>query len=315
MTCSPGVLSKLAVKDGTGTITWTSGAERYDFLYSTLTKTQQMLQQRGMSGTRTNMVERTKPSPYSIGGNISMDMSPVVLKNWLPRILGAAAAGTSFATAETIPVFNVLLDAVGGVFEFNGCYVNRGIFRAKADPTSTANIVEMIVDIFGKTQTLGTSFPSDIQAPLLVGGNSIPYIFYEGVLTVTTPSTSPVAYPIHSFVLGVDNALERRWVNSISATEICPQDRNVILKVVVPFTTTEYTAFYNTTLGQVGAAATLVFTNGTLSTTFTFTGLTWIGSSPEITGKQEIKMDIDFLVLGKGGAADIAVTNDSTFES
>jgi hypothetical protein len=285
--------------------TWSASSEAWDFSYFTVSKKRQLISKRGIAGTRSNMVERYKLSQYSVDGRIAFDASPLLLDAWLPRILGAAENADSFALAETVPSFGLLCDAVGAIYQYPHCYVNRAAFRAKADPQGSESIVELIVDVAGMSEVLGTSWPSPAPS-ISVAANSMPYIFHEGVLTI-----GGTARPIKDFLLMIDNHLERRWVNSVTATEICPNDRTIMMQATCPFTSAEYSALYNNASADDGISATLVFTNGNMSTTFTMPGLSWADQGPEIRGKQEIDLPMTFLVLKKGASAELTVTNDS----
>ena len=303
MTCSSGAQSRLLVDSA---LPFDASSEAWDFLYYTVSKKQQLISKRGIAGTRSNLVERHKLSQYSVDGRVAFDVSTLLLDKWLPRILGAAESVNSFALAETVPAFQMLCDAVGAIYQYNSCYVNRAAFRSKADPEGTESLLELVVDIMGQTETLGSSWPAS-PPTIPVTSNSVPFIFHEGVLTI-----GGTARPIKDFLLVVDNHLERRWVNSVSATEICPNDRTIMLRVTCPFTSDEYTALYNNSSADDGIAATLVFTNGSFVTTFTMPGLSWADHGPEVRGKQEIDMPMDFLVLKKGTSAELTVTNVSS---
>lgn len=307
MTCSSGAQSRLLADP---VLPFDASSEAWDFLYFTIAKKRQLISKRGIAGTRSNMVERHKLSQYTVDGRIAFDVSTLLLDKWLPRVLGAAE-GTGgdinkFALAETVPAFQLLCDAVGAIYRYDGCYVNRAAFRAKADPEGTDSLLELVVDVVGTSETLGEAWPGSPPS-ISVTTNSVPFIFHEGVLTI-----NGTARPIKDFLLVVDNHLERRWVNSVTATEICPNDRTIMLRATCPFTSAEYTALYNNASADDGIAATLVFTNGSFVTTFTMPGLSWADNGPEIRGKQEIDMPMDFLVLKKGTSAELAVTNVSS---
>lgn len=302
MACSSGAQSRLLVDTDA---TFTSGAEAWDFLYCTVSKKRKLVSKRGITGTRSNVIERTKLSTYSVDGRVAFDASPLLFESWLPRILGSAPSGDSFTLAETLPPFYMLLDAVGAIYQYNLCYVDRAVIRAKADPDGTDSLVELVADVAATSETLGISWP--VSPPTIpVTANSVPFIFQEGVLTV-----AGTAYPIHDFMLMIDNHLDRRWVNSVTATEICPQDRTVMLRTNNPFTATEYAGLYNNSSADDGVSATLVFTNGSYSTTFTFSGLAWADNGPEIRGKAPITLGLDFWALKKGTSAELVVTNVS----
>jgi hypothetical protein len=85
----------------------------------------------------------------------------------------------------------------------------------------------------------------------------------------------------------------------------------VILRTTNPFTATEFSGLYNNADAKAGVAATLVFTNGDYSTTFTMAGLQWADTTPVVKGKQEIPLFLDFQARMKGTDREIVVTNVS----
>jgi hypothetical protein len=238
-----------------------------------------------------------------------MDASPLDLDKWLPRILGAAegtgGGADQFTVAESLPTFYMLIHKVAGIFRYDSCYVNRAVFRAQADPEGDNSLVEMILDIMAKDETLGITWPSPEPALSTAAGRN-PYILHEGVLTIDGDD-----YEIQDFVLAFDNHIQPRWVNSITATELCPISRSVILRTTNPFTATEFSGLYNNADAKAGVAATLVFTNGSYSTTFTMAGLQWADTTPVVKGKQEIPLFLDFQARMKGTDREIVVTNVS----
>ena len=302
MTCSQGSQAKLLVDVDT---TFDASSERYQFLYETMKKSVRIVGARGITGTRSQSVERTRLGSYQVGGRLSMEANSGDLDKWLPRILGAAESTDSFALAESLPTFYMLFDKVGGVLRYDACYVNRAIFRSQAGPgDDEEELVEMILEIMAKDEDPDQAWPGTAPA-LPTTANRAPYILSDGVLTIGS------AYSIKNFVLVIDNHLQPRWTNSLTATEICPADRTVMLRTTNPFTTTEFAAFYDLSTSPDGAAATLVFTNGDYSTTFTMAGLQWADNSPNVRGKTEIPLVLDFYARMKSTSRELVVTNVS----
>lgn len=302
MGCAAGAQSKLLVSTST---TFNASSERYAFIYETIQKQGRIVGPRGITGTRSQPAERTKLGQYKVGGRLAMDTSPLDLDKWLPRILGAAEDDDVFAVAETLPAFYTLINKVSAVFRYDSCYINRAVFRGEADPEGEGSIIEFLLDIMAKDETLGVTWP-DPEPALGVAAANAPYILHEGVLTIDS-----VAYPIRDFVLALDNHMEPRWVNSITATEICPQSRTVILRTTNPFTATEYADLYNNTDARSGVAADLTFTNGDFSTEFALAGLQWADTTPVVKGKFEIPLYLDFAARMKSTDREIVVTNVS----
>lgn len=305
MGCSQGALSKLLIDSATP---FDGSSERYDFLYEDVIKRGRIIGARSITGTRSAYTYNTREGQYVIGGRLATYTSPGDLDLWLPRILGANESTDVFDVAESLQTFVMLIDRVGAVFQYDGLYVDKAVWRGAAGPgDAEPELVEQILTIVGQTETLGTAWPGTAPA-LSTAGNRAPYILSEGVLTVdSTP------YQIKSFVLYVDNHIQPRWVNSLYPTALCPGDRTVMLRVVVPFTSADDAVYSGLYAGNslTGVSADLTFTNGTVSTAFAFEGLQWARTSPSVPGKREIELTIDFMARKTGSDSEIVVTNDS----
>ena len=308
MTCSNGSQSKLLVD---AALPFDASSERFDFIYESIKKSGRIVGERGITGTRSNHVERTRIAPYKVGGQLAMDMCTLDLDKWLPRILGAAESSNSFTLAETLPTFYMLIDKVGGIYRYDGCVVDKVLINAEADPDGEGSLVTVLLTILAKTEedeAGGITWPAS-EPSLAVTANRTPFIMHEGVFTV-----GGVAYQFKDFALLIDNNVKPRWVNSISATELCPADRYVVLRTTHPFTSTERDAFIASTkqaTAAAGVSSSLVFTNSTYVTTFTLAGLQWQGETPTVPGKVEIDCPIEFVARMKSTDREIVVTNAS----
>ena len=306
MGCSQGAHSQLLIDAATP---FDGSSERYDFLYEDVIKRGRIVGARAISGTRSAFTGNTREGHYVVGGRLATYTSPADLDKWLPRALGAAEAADEFDMAESLPVFVMLIDRVGAVFQYDGLYVDKAIWRGAAGPgNAEPELIEQVITMIGQTETLGTAWPGTAPA-LSVGANRAPYIMADGVLTVDS-----VTYQIKSFVLYVDNHIQPRWVNSLYPTALCPGDRTVMLRVVVPFTSADdavYSGLYTHASQLTGVSADLTFSNGTISTAFAFEGLQWAKTSPSVRGKTEIELTLDFYVRRTGSDSELVVTNDS----
>lgn len=312
MACSNGAMARLAI-DMDGTFGTNSIA--IPFLYENIQKKGRIIGTRGISGTREQWYQRTRIGHYTIDGRIAFHASPIALDMVLPCILGAAESTNVFNTADALLPFYALIDRVATIYKYGPCTVNRGIFRSQAGPgDSEEEFLECIMEVMATAETDGETWAGDIPAYSTTQASAAPYVLSDAVLTVNS-----VTYPFHDFVLVIDNHLEPRWVNSLTPTSLCPQDRTILLRVGMPFTAADaavYANLYGTptdAVKQGGYAATLVFTNDTKSLTFTFLKLQWQDQSPTVMGKQPIPFYIDFVARGTGAAANnaLVVTNVS----
>lgn len=312
MAVSQGSQSGLLVEPGSSPHTFDTDSERYCFNYENLRKHGSINTSGCITGSRSNPKERTRQGAYLVRGVISIDASPAMLNNWLPRILGAAEVPTdTFGLAETLPAFGVMIDRVARRFEYTNCYVNRAVFRGRERNASDNGdksreaIIECVMDIIGTTETsTATALPA---ASLAVTDNSRPYIFSDVTMTLQGSSRT-----VYDFVLDINNHLEVRWANSLTATSITPRDRTVTLAVHANFDTTTFADLYGQSLD--GAAGTMLWTLTGLtgSTTWTFGTLQVPDNSPTIRGKTEIELPLVMTARTTGSTDEVSVVNAIT---
>ena len=323
MSCSQGAMAKLLVEPGSSSYTFDDSSERYDFLYEDIKKEGRLIGGRGITGTRSRYANTMRQGHYQVGGRLGMYASAGDLDLWLPRILGDdSSAGTGTGTSTVYEPtdalsganvdFGMLIDRVGGIFQYSDCLVNSAFFRGRAGPgNQEPEVIEQVLNIMALDEALGTSWP-DPAPSLSVAANRSPYVM--GDCTLTIDSTT---YQIKAFVLLFDNRLQPRWVNSLAPVELCPRDRIVMLRVQLPFTASSdavFSGLYQHSSRHDGVSAELEFaiSGSDLSTTFSFEGLQWVQQSPEVKGKQEIELPIDFVARKTSvSTPEVSVDNDS----
>ena len=315
MGCSQGAIAKLLVEPGASTHTFDASSERYDFLYEDIAKSGRLVGGRAITGTRSNYAQRMRLGHYSVGGRLGMYSCAGDLDLWLPRVLGGAESTDVFDVSDDLATngtFGILINRVGGTFEYSDCLVNSCFWRGKAGPGGNEpELIEQVLDIMSLDEDATTAWPVSI-ADLGTGDNRSPYIMGDSTVTI-----GGTAYPIKDFVILVDNRLQPRWVNSLAPSTVCPGDRIVMLRVTMPFTASSaavFTGIYKNASRSTGVTSTIVFapSGKGYSTTFTFTGLQWVQTSPSVRGKREIDLVVDFVARKTGSASELVVTNDST---
>lgn len=282
-------LSMGAVGTAVGSFT-----ESHEFLSETLRLQGEIVDANGIRGVRGHTSERTRPGNNRIEGAIVYNPSPDVLDLLLPRILGGTKSGDTIALAESLPEFDVLIDRGERRFLYGSCRVSRATFRASAGQP-----LELTLDLLGKTETVSsTAFPS-ITAP-----TDPPYMFSDCVFTLVAATREHT-----DFELVIDNGLVARYVNSVNATSITPQDRTVTYRATVPYNSDNLALYAQS---AAGAAASIVATNGTRSVTFTLGRLQCPPASPNISGRSEVLLTVEGTARRVGSTAELVVVNDST---
>lgn len=310
--CSQGALSRLLVEPGASPHTFDVNSEIYDFNYETIAKQGTLVGGKGIAGTRSNFANRIREGSYLIAGQLSTYACPADLDYWLPRILGKAEAADVFDVDDSLQPFGLLLNRVAGTFKYSDCYVNRALWKCEAGPgDGDPEVIEQILDIYAMAEDSTASWPGSVPT-LSTAVNRNPFICADGTLTI-----GGVNYYFHEFTILVHNHIQPRWVNSLTPTALCPQDRTVMLRASFPFTSTAdavLSGLYQNASRHSGVTASLVMrqTASAYGTTWTFTGLQWAQVSPTVGGKKEIVLSIDFVARKTGAASELVVTNDNT---
>jgi hypothetical protein len=300
MPCAQGALSRFAVEPGASPHTFDASSEMYEFLREDISRTPTRVRSNGIRGTRSRASERTRNGPFQIGGSISFNPDPAMLDLWLPRILGAAAVGTTFAVAETMPSFGMLIDRVTKTFEYRDCVVNQAVLRGRANGGGESpEPLELTIAPIFRGYAEDTPFPA---VSLSTSANTSPYIFEDGALVV-----DGVNYEFKAFALAISNAIYARRVNSLYPTSLCPTDRVVQFQAQLPFDVATMV-----TNASATKAATLTFTNGSMSLQISLAGLEMENPNPSVRGKTEIDVVVTGQAASVSTTKEIVVTNDST---
>ena len=149
-----------------------SGAVTQPFVFVSegIQKKGRIIERDGIRGSRSHSSEDTRSGPYSVAGQLVLEPTPEDLAIWFPRILGAAASGTTFALAETLPDFNLAVDRGAKVFTYAGCKVGKATFSG-----TQGGLLRLTLHIVGKTEAIGNSG----TFPALTLTETQPYIFSD----------------------------------------------------------------------------------------------------------------------------------------
>lgn len=302
--CAQGAMARLYVEPGAAPHTFDASSETYEFDYEALQKKPRIVGGKGIRGTRSQHSANTRLGAYEVGGRIAMPVNPIYLDAWLPRILGATENADSFAVDDALPEFGILVDKVTETFEYKSCKVGRAIFHGAAGPgDGDPDLLEMIIEVTAKDRAKGTSVPA---VSLSTASNTSAYVHSDAVFTF-----AGAAREVKEWWILIDNHLHVRWVNSNTATLICPADRSVVVRARLPFDTDTENLLDQAAAGATGTIALTNSLNTGLTTTFTFGTLQPVAEDPIVRGKTEIELFIDMHARMTGSTREIVVTNDS----
>ena len=263
----------------------------------TLSANYEIVNEDGISGTRSRTTERTREGAGTISGQITLSFTPVSMAFFLQYAMGGTPSGTSYTLAETIPSFVLCIDKKAKVITYSGCKINKiSIKGSKSSP-----MVKATLDIVATSVSVGNAG----TFPALTMPTDPPYMFWDGVLTLQSASRQ------HSDIeIMLDNALQPNESNEQVPSEYNPTDRIITLNGNSPFNSTEIDLFNQ---AVAGAAGSYVLTNGNYSTTFTFGNVKAKKNHPGISGKSaRVPLKLEMQAFKTGSTMELAVTHDST---
>ena len=291
-----GYAARLAV--GANPVTFGGATLSFDFVSYTVQTDGEHIDTAGITGKRTKREDRKRSGIIRLAGSLVLEPSMHTLDFFLPYILGATEAATdTFRVANTLPVFDALLDHGEGsdtAVKHVGLVVNRAVFSLRP------GLVRLTLDLIGKTETL-TTYTS---AAIVAGVEYTPLIFHDAVLNI---QGAPRA--IDDAELVIDNQLEVKFRNSQTAQLIVPTDRIVSLQTSHPATEAVMDALYS---DPAAASASIVFTRGVTLCTINLYNLSAPLSGPIVNGKGETTLGVSSRARGDNTNEDIMVVNDPT---
>lgn len=306
MACAQGALSKLAMKEASGDIDWSTGATQFPFFRESLQRRNSVVHPDVIIGSRSEVSERARFGPNFTGGWVTLALTPGDAATIFPWILGTDASGTTFALADTLQTFGVLVDKVTGVHEYYDGVINRAVIHGKQNgPGGPPNWVTVALQMVFKGYNapgVADAFPS---LTLAVTGGFAPLVFEDSVLTASA------AQEVKEFTIDINNYVQPRWVNSLNPTALCPSRRTITLTTVHPYDSTTDDMLSPAITG-ISGTKTLVITNGTVSITFTFGTLQAPTITPIVTGKREIDLQMQFSARKVSTTEALVCTIDST---
>lgn len=284
--------------DGIVAVSDFASALQIEFLSESLGKVDGFAYNGGIRGTRSRNHERVRQVAHVVRGSVELTPTPVELNSILYFTTGTASS--PFTLTELVPTINFIVDRVGNRFMYTGCKIGRMTIRG-----SQGGLIGVSLDIEGKNEfTSASAWPGTITSI----DDKEPYVFSEAVFSYAGDT-----YEIRDFELVLDNGLiTDRQMNSIHRRRIPAGDRQVGLRLAVPYSSNTLSAFGNISESGIDGA-TLTITNGTVSLTMTFGNLKADNTSP-VSGSRgnEILLPLTFTAYKKGSTMEVSFANDST---
>lgn len=314
-TCAAmGAYAKVLVEPGAAPRVFDVNSERNDFIAETMTAVRYFQGRRLITGSLSQYASAIRRHSYMVQGVLVAQVGASQLHQWLPRAMWTPTPFTTNYTMGDDPTnheFDMLIYRDNGIFRYNNCLVNRLVLRGMNEEgrqPGNEELIEMIVSIFAKTETInGEAWPNPEPA-LNTGVEWSPYNQWEGSFEFNGNDTK-----FNRFELSIDNRLKPIFNNSETAQCFRSQGRSVMLQTDNPFTAATLTdAVAALNAGVVGTLAFDHENDESISTTFFFPHLRNNYRSPTVQGKGEVRLDLNLEAFHTGAAQELLVVNDNT---
>ncbi len=259
----------------------TVGGSYIEFLSEDLAENIQIVEDEGIRGTRSHVLERVAQGNKLVQGSILIEPTPAEMAILLPLVTGSSTSATTLTDA--LSDVTIICDLITDKYTFSGRFT---AMHLSGEPGKK---LRMKLDCIG--------YSLSIAATSLSGVPDItvrPYMMYDLGSGLTIAST---AYPIDRFELTIDNKIVPTFMQGQTATDLEPTDREVWLSMQCKYTSTEKGLLTVARTGPVIASpltASLAFTNGSNSMTFTFGALVAQSKSVTIPGKQHLRLPLRY---------------------
>lgn len=176
--------------------------------------------------------------------------------------------------------------------------VNRATFES-----SPGQPVEMTLDVIGKTMTVESSgtFPTTVPA---IDDSTRQYMMYDNTSGITVNS---ISYAIDRFSLTIDNKITPTYMQGVTATDLEPADRMVMLGVETKYVSgTETTLFTDNRAGTTRSGS-ISFTNGSNTFSFTFGKLLAPAESITVPNRNHLRFSLNYQAYGVSTTKELVV--------
>lgn len=247
----------------------------------------------GHRGTRQRTSCRARVLSDASGGSFSLKASVTEIDWLLKRYLGSGSGtgGSPWILAEAPAVYYALVDKVAAKYLYT-------LMPSKLTIAgSEKQYLLWTAEATGGAESVwGSAWPGTPSAPEC----GTAFLFSDCALTY-----SGTAYPLQSFSLSIDNDIDgQQYENAITPTRFESQDAIVQLSFKCALRS-DTLALYRA--GIAGAAATLVFTDGTTTYTITFANLKIPNGGPKIPAKGRINFDLTAEAYRTAAAEQISI--------
>jgi len=271
-----------------------------EFISSSITEVSEIIQDDGLRGTRTRQMERVALGQTKVGGDIVFSPTQVELGYILPYALNSSSA--NYTLTDQMADVTIVLD-LGARANIGYTYVGRfSMVKYEGGPGEK---MKLTVSFVGKTLAIGSGGTISTAADV----TQREYMFSDSGSGITIGGTQ---YSFDKFEFTCDNKINPTFLQGRTATDLESSDRVITLACQTKYTPTESGLLVIERAGPIIGSpltASIAFTNGTNTLSFTFAALVATPRSAAIPGRDHVRLPLEFYCFGVGANKEMILTN------
>ncbi len=239
----------------------TVGGNAVEFITHDIKETRELVEDDGIRGVRSRVLERVALGNIKVGGSITFEPTPAEMAILLPLVVSSSTSAT--VLTDAMADVTVVIDTVTKLYT----YIGR--FTAMHLTGEPGKKIKLKLDFVGKTLVVASGGSLAGIPDITVR----PYMMADMGSGITIGGT---VYSVDKFEMTLDNHIEPTFMQGQTATDLEPTDRTVSLGIQTRYNTAEDALLVLAQTGPVIASpltASVAFTNGVKSMTFTFGAL------------------------------------------
>lgn len=248
----------------------------------------------GLTGTRTRGVERVVQGNFAVAGSIVMQPTEVEWAAILPFVMGNSALLLTDAMTDVTVVVDTKTKSYSYLGRFNTCKITG----------EKGKKLWVTLGFIGYTCTPGAGGVITTAVDKTTG----PLMFYGAGSGITIVSTT---YVIDKFELDIDNHIIPTYMSGQSATDLEPQDRTITLGIQTKFNAAELALSALAIAGPVFGTpmtSTIAFTNGTNTLSLAFAAVVPVSETVVVPGRAPLRLPLNFSCYGASTTKELVTT-------
>jgi hypothetical protein len=264
------------------------GGTQVEFVSQSIAQSIELVQDDGLRGTRTRVMERVALGNIGISGDIVLQPTPAEFAAVMSYGLNSTSA--TYTLSDPLADVTVIFDLGAG----NPLLTYTGRFNTMKFEGGPGEKIKLTIGFVGKTLVIGNGGAIGGSPPT----SQRPFMFYDASSGVTIGGST---YSIDKFELTFDNKISPTYMQGQTATDLEPTDRVVTLGLQTKYTSTEAGLLTTGITGPVIGSpqtASISFTNGSDSLAFSFAALVLTPKSVTVPGRTHLRLPLEYTCYG-----------------